>query len=73
MSKIRCRSKRSANCYDGKSEESVYGEDGQDSDGTWDGQTVCCDACYIAAGMPAVPIDSPGADAFARSIEGGKG
>ena len=48
---IRCRSRASDECYDGKPEAAIY-EDGQEDDGTWDGETVVCDACYIAIGQP---------------------
>jgi hypothetical protein len=73
MAEIRCRSKKSLDCYDGKEEATIYGEDGQEEDGTWDGESVVCDACYIAIGQPSVPVDSPGARNFGRTIEGGKG
>ena len=68
---IRCRSKKSKHCYDGKPESSVY-EDGMEDDSTFDGSTVCCDACYIAIGQPGVPVDSPGAATFPQSIEQGE-
>ena len=48
---IRCRAKVAADCYDGKAAHLIYDE-GQEDDGTWDGQTVVCDACYIALGQP---------------------
>ena len=59
MKPIRCRSRVSESCYDGKDEQGVYGEDGdgQDSDGTWDGESVICDPCYIALGQPLVGSD----------------
>lgn len=53
--KIVCRSKKSPNCYDGRltAETSMDPEGpGQSEDGTWDGESVVCDACYIAEGMP---------------------
>lgn len=38
---------------DGLDTERVYGPDeGMDADSTFDGQTVVCDACYIALGTP---------------------
>lgn len=52
MSAIACRSRLSKACYHGQDEEGIYGENGQDSDGTWNGETVICDACYIALGQP---------------------
>lgn len=52
MGQIACRAKVSKNCYDGMSEESVYPDGDQRDDGTWDGETVCCDACYMALGGP---------------------
>ena len=73
MGALRCRSRKAVDCYDGQPEERFYGEMGMDTDGTWDGETVVCDACYIAIGQPAVPFDSPGADEFGRLLEGGKG
>lgn len=48
---VNCRSRVSSHCYHGRPESAVY-EDGQDEDGTWDGSTVICDACYIAIGQP---------------------
>jgi len=66
--KVHCRSGASKDCYDGLSESAIY-EDGMADDGTFDGQTVCCDACYIAVGMPSVPINSPDAEHFPQTIE----
>lgn len=52
---IRCRAKISPECYDGKDEfDGIYDPDGpgMSEDGTWNGKTVVCDACYIAIGTP---------------------
>jgi hypothetical protein len=55
---IKCRAKRSPNCYEGRECVSVYGGyDSMDDDGTFDGETVICDACYIAIGQPALPVE----------------
>lgn len=66
---INCRSKRSPNCQHGdltvKSAMDPEG-DGMAEDGTWDGETVLCDPCYIAEGMPTNNAN-PG------SVAGGKG
>lgn len=69
MSKIVCRSQKSRDCYDGKDEERIYGEDGMSTDGTFDGSSVVCDPCYIAIGQPAVDVMSPEASTFGASIE----
>lgn len=53
--KIVCRSKKSSDCYDGRLTTSTAMDpegSGQSEDGTWDGESVVCDACYIAEGMP---------------------
>ena len=72
MGEIRCRSRISANCYEGKEETLVYGKGGsQTEDGTWDGQTVVCDPCYIGIGQPSIPIEHPDAPAFGASIDQG--
>jgi hypothetical protein len=66
---INCRSRKSPNCEHGKpiAETAMDPEgDGMAEDGTWDGETVLCDACYIAEGMP-VNNANPG------SVAGGKG
>lgn len=52
MTPIKCRAKVSPNCYNGREEAAVYGEEAQETDGTWDGDTVVCDACYINLGQP---------------------
>lgn len=51
MTMIKCRSRESSVCYHGQPEERVY-ENTQAEDGTFDGETVICDACYIAIGQP---------------------
>lgn len=66
--KIHCRTKASTGCYDGKSEVAVYGDGGMEEDSTFDGRTVCCDACYIAIGQPSVPVESPEAATFPQTI-----
>lgn len=66
---IKCRSKKSKSCYDGKSEKSIYGEEEMESDGTWDGESIVCDACYIAIGQPSVPVNSPQAQYFGAMLE----
>lgn len=71
MSEVRCRSKRSKGCYDGHNAEAIYGDHGMAEDGTFDGTTVVCDACYIAAGQPSIPVDHPEARTFGASIEQG--
>lgn len=55
MTAINCRAKVSQDCYDGRDERSIYGSDGQASDGTWDGDSVVCDACYLTLGQPLLP------------------
>ena len=79
---IRCRSQKSPNCYGVERDEdhpartvtSIYGPDGSMAeDGTWDGETIVCDACYIAIGQPSVDVLDPRAPFFGSQIEGGKG
>lgn len=43
---INCRARTSPKCLHGVDEKVVY-EDGQIEDGTWDGDSVVCDACYV--------------------------
>lgn len=51
---IRCRATLVPACYDGEPSGPVYDDDEEDGvtgmagDGTWDGQSVICDPCYIA-------------------------
>lgn len=52
--KIRCRAHLSKKCYDGEECKLVYGEDSMADDGTFDGETVVCDPCYIAGGQPSL-------------------
>jgi len=66
---IVCRSRKSSSCYHGRpTAETEMDPDGygMSEDGTWDGESVVCDACYIAEGMP-VNNANPG------SVVGGKG
>lgn len=65
---INCRSRKSPDCYHGKPTAEIMDPegDGMAEDGTWDGETVLCDACYIAEGMP-VNNANPG------RVGGGKG
>lgn len=51
---IRCRAKVSPHCYEGKPSARIYGEDepGMAGDGTYDGETVVCDSCYLNLGGP---------------------
>jgi len=65
---IVCRSRKAPDCYHGKptTETAMDPEgDGMAEDGTWDGESVICDACYIAIGMPT--SNDP------ASLAGGKG
>lgn len=62
---VNCRSRLSGHCYHGRPSEEVYPDDGMSDDSTFDGETVVCDACYIALGQP-----TPGDPA---SIAGGRG
>jgi len=52
--KIVCRARKSKSCYHGRECLPLYGEDTMAGDGTYDGESVICDACYIAGGQPAV-------------------
>lgn len=66
---INCRVRKSSSCYHGRltTQTSMDPEgDGMAEDGTWDGETVVCDHCYITIGMPTNNAD-PG------RIAGGKG
>jgi hypothetical protein len=48
--KIKCRSLVSEDCYEGKECKEIYGEDAMSGDGTWNGDSVVCDACYLESG-----------------------
>ena len=52
--RINCRAKVSRSCYDGRNPRTVYEDGDVTEDGTWDGETVVCDACYMAL-MPLTP------------------
>ena len=53
MAPIRCRAQVSEACCDGKIDEArIYDSGVMSEDGTWNGTTVVCDACYIAIGQP---------------------
>jgi len=66
--RIVCRVKKSPRCYDGRSSFPLYDEEGMAGDGTYDGESVICDACYIAIGTPSVRSGGdPG------SLAGGRG
>ena len=67
--RIVCRVKKSPRCYHGRPSFPVYDkEEGMAGDGTYDGRSVICDACYIGIGMPVV---GPGGDP--GTLEGGRG
>lgn len=51
---LKCRAKLSDSCYDGRECVHIYGEDSMEDDGTFDGESVVCDACYIKGGQPAI-------------------
>jgi len=53
-----CRARKSKSCYHGRPIESVY-PDGMEDDGTFDGESVVCDACYIAGGQPSIYVGRP--------------
>lgn len=45
---IACRARVGAGCYDGRPTAVQFGDDlPLDSDGTYDGSTIVCDACYV--------------------------
>ena len=62
---VRCRVRKSDSCYHGRPSKEVYPEDGMSDDGTFDGESVVCDACYIALGSPTAGDPA--------SIAGGRG
>ena len=52
---IKCRAKVSHECLDGKPTELQFGEDGPlGLDGTYDGESIVCDCCYVEL-MPLTP------------------
>lgn len=53
---IKCRAQISPACYHGRYERAVYGDLDMGEDGSFDGSTVICDACYLALGQPSVPV-----------------
>lgn len=52
--KINCRARVSPNCYHGREATPIYGEVGMAGDGTFNGESVVCDACYILGGQPSL-------------------
>jgi hypothetical protein len=53
MERIRCRARVAEACYEGRRSDGIYGRDGTMShDGTFNGDSVVCDPCYIALGQP---------------------
>jgi hypothetical protein len=44
---IVCRARTSSECYHGRKETTIYPDGTQTDDGTWDGESVVCDACII--------------------------
>lgn len=52
---IVCRARQSKSCYHGRAIAGVY-PDGMEDDGTWNGESVVCDPCYIKGGQPALPV-----------------
>jgi hypothetical protein len=63
--RIVCRSRKASACYHDRDSGPVYGDEGMAGDSTYDGQSVVCEACYIAMAMPVV--DDP------ASLAGGAG
>jgi len=53
---LKCRAQISPACYHGKSEALIYGGLDMSEDGTYDGSSVICDACYMTLGQPSVPV-----------------
>jgi hypothetical protein len=67
--RIVCRVKKSPRCYDGRPSFPIYDEEeGMSGDGTFDGRSVICDACFIAIDTPSV---GPGGDP--GRLAGGRG
>jgi hypothetical protein len=48
--KIKCRSLVSKDCYEGRPCKEIYEEDSMAGDGTYNGDSVVCDACYLEGG-----------------------
>ena len=71
MSRIACRGRIAKACLNGQPEEVAF-EEGMSEDGTFDGQSIVCDPCYVAL-MPLTPsgrgllAELPAAIAAARS------
>ena len=63
---IRCRV-RGETCEHGRPSIEVYDSGTIAGDGTFDGETVVCDACYTALGCPTEPSGDP------ALLAGGKG
>jgi hypothetical protein len=69
---INCRVRKAKGCqHDRPTVESDMDPegDGMQEDGTWDGKSVVCTACYIAIGMPANNVN-PGLVAGGRGTPG---
>lgn len=63
---IVCRAQVDPDCYHGSPTARQFDEDlPMDEDGTYDGSSIVCDACYIALGTP-LNADLPAAIARAR-------
>lgn len=55
MNRIRCRAQISERCLDGHPTRMQFGDDlPMAEDGTYDGQSIVCDACYVQL-MPLTP------------------
>ena len=60
MTVIRCRARVSARCFDGQPSRKQFGEGYDENvadpplseDGTFDGETIVCDPCYVQLGAP---------------------
>ncbi len=59
MTRINCRAKKSLGCCDGMPIIEVYGDEPMEDDGTYDptDNTVVCDSCYYAIGMPSISVN----------------
>lgn len=68
---IVCRARIAKTCYHGRAIAGIY-PDGMEDDGTWNGESVVCDPCYIKGGQPSLRYPASRADVLAH-IDGSMG
>jgi hypothetical protein len=67
--RIRCRARIADDCYHDRECVEVYGDDSMSGDGTFDGESVVCDACYITGGQSALLFSAHAEGLVTRYVE----